>query len=503
MLRRVLIAVLLIGISSSVRGQHRTGAGYRNDNVHQHSGHGLTIPHAVGGGANSHRGVTVPGHRTVFFPAQTGAGISQRTSPYRQAPSSGTYRIYRPDGFAGHSHSYSTPPELRQYSAGSRSHVYHDHYSSYPSYLPNYGLGFAFPYSAGYAYGYDGIIAPPITLPYGAGGVAVPVGPVPFVLNDFGTSLPAMSSGSPFPAPPTSAAEMSSGVPAFSSSGGVESEVTIVNEYGADENAAPMPSGTVQRLQSLRYQTSADDFFRQREYSQAEALYRTAADTAPDRRAPWFRLAWVRVAQQNFPDAVRALRQGLILKDDPTSAWITGKELYGANLPSEFAVQNDRLWNWLMEKPQSTDRLLLVSAFQQLKGYTGVSRELLQAADNHGLPGHLSESLSQVVQHQAQMAAEKEAAIKEAERSGASATNGPVGESGAGSQAMDAPQADGIRLKGRDILPPDSPPGVLDLPVPVPANDSIRSETPPKQLHPEPVPLNPADLSIPSPTVPR
>ena len=174
-------------------------------------------------------------------------------------------------------------------------------------------------------------------------------------------------------------------------------ETPILNEFGDDYKAIPEQQiSAVDRIKSLRYQTSGDQAFRQHDYESAEALYRAASDTAVVRRAPWLRLAWAQVALRKNSEALASLKTALHLRDDPTSSWVDGKDLFGVGFETNMVKLNEDLWKWLQAKPNSTDRLLLVAAFQQLRGYAGISQELTDAASRNGLDRELISALREI-----------------------------------------------------------------------------------------------------------
>jgi len=109
-------------------------------------------------------------------------------------------------------------------------------------------------------------------------------------------------------------------------------------------------------------------------------------------------MAWSQVSQEKFADAARILKTALTLADEPTSAWIPGEQLYGAEFRSIAVAQNEALWDWLQQRPESTDRLLLCAAFQQLQRYTGTSRELLSVAAKQGLDPKLVAAMKTIAQ---------------------------------------------------------------------------------------------------------
>ena len=259
-------------------------------------------------------------------------------------------------------------------------------------YSAGYRVGNGFVYGPGYGLGVTGIVAPPIGVPYGD-----------YLPNPVSATLPSTVQLVASPPPGEIATQFPSGNVAtgrepqgaasdMSLNGELLSqrlpadETPVVNEFGNDFKMIPaVEVSAVNRIRSLRYQTSGDSAFRQQDYVSAEVFYKAAAESGVVRRAPWLRLAWVHVARQMHVEAVNSLKTALHLQDDPTSSWISGADLFGSEFESNSIAQDEDLWMWLQARPNSTDRLLLVAAFQQLRGYPGVARELLDAASRNGL----------------------------------------------------------------------------------------------------------------------
>jgi hypothetical protein len=157
----------------------------------------------------------------------------------------------------------------------------------------------------------------------------------------------------------------------------------LLNEF----EAVPLSdkvSNLADRINSLRYQSSGDTAFRKEDYVSAEAAYRSAIEVAPNRRSPYLRMAFVQIARENFPSAVSYLKTALQLSDDATRSWISAEELYGERVAERARTHGSKLWNWLAERPLSSDRLLLSGTFQQLRGYDDAAEELLSMASYEG-----------------------------------------------------------------------------------------------------------------------
>jgi hypothetical protein len=223
-----------------------------------------------------------------------------------------------------------------------------------------------------------GIVAPAMVSPYGGlSGVEIPR-PAP---HSFPPPMPV-----PYSVVPIVPQEGTSVLPALP-----VDRRPIVGEFainGITEQHADV--GVVELIRSLRSQTSGDMAFRRQDYASAETHYETATEITPSRRAAWLRLTWAQVAQQRFADAALSLKSGMHAENnDPARSWISGGLLFGDGIDTVASVQNDLLWKWLNERPNSTDRLMLTAGFQHLLGYTGVARELLAVAAQSGLPDTL------------------------------------------------------------------------------------------------------------------
>ncbi len=242
---------------------------------------------------------------------------------------------------------------------------------------------------------YVGIVTPPIVIPYGGSSLPLPQQPVPVPHSSLYPS-PNSQGAAPLPSQKTTPPVPESITRTFSAPVAVDRQPTVDEFFVAKPQDSDAGVSTVDRIRSLRYQTSGDAEFRKKDYAAAVVLFETASKTAPGRRAPWLRKAWAEVALGEYEAAVRSLKTALLLKDDPTSSWIPGEQLYGRNFTSEPSLQNDDLFRWLEARPNSTDRLLLAAAFQQLQGYGGTARELITAGLQKGLDRSLVDAFREI-----------------------------------------------------------------------------------------------------------
>lgn len=157
----------------------------------------------------------------------------------------------------------------------------------------------------------------------------------------------------------------------------------LLNEFEAYPRS-PSVSSLPDRINSLRYQSVGDEAFRNEDYVKAAEAYRAGLDLASDRPGLWIRMAFANIACENFPEAVRCLKTALLTPPDATRTWVTADELYGQRAGERARTHGGELWNWLAERPLSSDRLLLGGAFQKLRGFDGAAAELLQMASYEG-----------------------------------------------------------------------------------------------------------------------
>lgn len=173
------------------------------------------------------------------------------------------------------------------------------------------------------------------------------------------------------------------------------SDIPLLDEFPPIERPDRHSSAT-DRIQSLHHQSSGDAAFRRSDYVTAEVFYRTAIETAPDRRAPWVRMAFAKLATGQFESATGHLKTGLLPNDDKTRSWITANELYGAEASDRMLDHASRLWEWVGEEPLSTDRLLMASAFQFLRGDDATANDLLSLIGHNGPEEVLLTELRQI-----------------------------------------------------------------------------------------------------------
>ncbi len=157
----------------------------------------------------------------------------------------------------------------------------------------------------------------------------------------------------------------------------------MLNEFAATAKPAKEPV-LADKIHSLRHQSLGDDAFRREDYATALDEYEQGMQMAPERRAPWIRLALVNVALGNFDVATSSLKTGLDQADDATRGWVTAEELYGQKVGERARTHASMLWNWLSERPMSADRLLLAGTFQKFRGFGSIADDLLKMSSHEG-----------------------------------------------------------------------------------------------------------------------
>lgn len=334
------------------------------------------------------------------------------------------------------------------------------------------------PWSTGWGagIGYPTILAPPIVVPFGGSSLAT------YGVYDrtFGPTLdqrsfPDIAPPSPgqyLPPAPLPSGVLPNAIPPGQHDNAM-SEVLppdqqpLINEFPT-ERVVAAEVAAVDRIRSLRYQTTGDNSFVRGDYADAAAFYETAADTAPMRQAPWLRLTWANITQRQFEDAAINLKKALLLQDDPTKAWVTGRELYGKHFDLKSVEHDEELWRWLEQRPNSTDRLLLTAAFQRLRGRSSVGKELQDAAIRLGLDQSLVDAMTRM------SAAADDARQRERKPLPPANSIDPIEAAAQSGAAKPEMFDEGIRLRGRDEIQPEAEPDFgVGLPEPLEENEPV------------------------------
>lgn len=230
-------------------------------------------------------------------------------------------------------------------------------------------------------------------------------------------------------------------------------DAPLLNEFEAFP-AIDQESSLPARIHSLRHQSTGDEAFRNEDYDLAKQSYRRAMELAPDRRTLWLRIAFTELALGDFPEAARCLKTALTLPADATRAWTTAEELYGSKVAERARTHGVKLWDWLSERPMSSDRLLLAGAFQKFRGYHESANELLDMARHEGRESDYVDALAAIAGNdigQRAIAQELGEIVREAKTIPASGT--APNQPSASIDADSADKSEGIFIPRRNGAP--------------------------------------------------
>ena len=139
-----------------------------------------------------------------------------------------------------------------------------------------------------------------------------------------------------------------------------------------------------ERIDSLRLVSQGDDAFRRADSATAATNYHAAMRLTPDQHTVWLREVHLNIAQGQYERAVACLKTGLALSGAVQPVRLSAGSLYGSDDAPELQQSSQRLWQWLTDRPQSADRLLLMAAFELLQSHDTVSSELITQAEQQG-----------------------------------------------------------------------------------------------------------------------
>lgn len=267
---------------------------------------------------------------------------------------------------------------------------------------------------------------------------------------------------------------------------GPEAGAPLLNEFESIPRSEKV-STLAEKIHSLRYQATGDESFRKEDYVSAEVFYKSAIEMAPDRKAPYIRMAFVQLALANFPKSVSHLKAGIMMPDDGTRSWVSAEELYGSKVIERARSHGGKLWNWLAEQPLSSDRLLLAGTFQKLRGFDQVAAELLGMASHEGPEAAYVTAISSIAAsdtgHRA-ISQDLARLIHE------SPTNSPAADvqgqpfeaNSTTTKLRDSkPESEGIVLRGKRMTPVAEA-GTQQIPTPTPADGSDPESAPSAEI---------------------
>ena len=148
--------------------------------------------------------------------------------------------------------------------------------------------------------------------------------------------------------------------------------------------AAERPPSERELADSLREQRLGDEAFAALDYHAAARRYRAAAEAAPTRGEPLYRLAFARIATGDYPEAGEALRRALALNPSLPTTGPTLADLWGGaagDMGNDLARTEavGRLAEHARGDVRDPDRLFLLAAVMHAGGDSR-ARDIFEAA---------------------------------------------------------------------------------------------------------------------------
>ena len=143
--------------------------------------------------------------------------------------------------------------------------------------------------------------------------------------------------------------------------------------------AADRPPTERELADSLKAQRLGDEAFQALDYHAAARRYREAAEEAPTRGEPVYRLAFARIATGDYPEAGEHLRRALALNPSLPTTGPSLAELWGDGNALARTEAVGRLAEYARADVRDPDRLFLLAAVMHAGGDTR-AREIFEAA---------------------------------------------------------------------------------------------------------------------------
>ena len=143
--------------------------------------------------------------------------------------------------------------------------------------------------------------------------------------------------------------------------------------------AADRPPSERELAESLKAQRRGDEAFAALDYYGAARAYRDAAETAPTRGEPLYRMAFARIATGDYPEAGDAFRRALALNPSLPTTGPGLAELWGSGNALARTEAVGRLAEYARGDVRDPDRLFLLAAVMHAGGDTR-AREIFEAA---------------------------------------------------------------------------------------------------------------------------
>jgi tetratricopeptide (TPR) repeat protein len=151
----------------------------------------------------------------------------------------------------------------------------------------------------------------------------------------------------------------------------------------------PRPSHPQARARARRFEHDGDEKFREKQYTRAYELYRSARRAAHDLPEVHFRIAQTLTALGHYTSAVTAIQRGLRLDPDWPASDFDLNELYGGD-PLPLLSHKERLAMALRDDMDNPDLLFLLGYELFFSGDRAQARPFFErAAQLTGDPSHI------------------------------------------------------------------------------------------------------------------
>jgi len=154
----------------------------------------------------------------------------------------------------------------------------------------------------------------------------------------------------------------------------------VADEFVAAAVSADTELESLRSLESLQLQTKGDKALQSAQLELARTSYQAAITADPTRNGVWHRMAMVQLYQHDFDAAASSLKRILTSEYSSPTEFIDLATLLGPHRDSAQWAADQSVWQWLMQRPASVDRLHLVAAWQGFTGNHQRAMELVELA---------------------------------------------------------------------------------------------------------------------------
>jgi tetratricopeptide (TPR) repeat protein len=152
----------------------------------------------------------------------------------------------------------------------------------------------------------------------------------------------------------------------------------VPDEFVAAAVAADVEPAKLRSPGGLLLRAKGDKALQAAQLELARTFYQAAIAADPNRNGVWHRMALVQLCQRDYDSAASSLKR--VVTTDPALAteFIDMQTLLGAHKDAPQWAADQSIWQWLMERPASVDRLHLVAVWQGFKGNQQRACELVE-----------------------------------------------------------------------------------------------------------------------------